>query len=116
MRRALGRPRHRDVASHSKGDEAVDFRTVWLVLIVPAIVLGLLSWPQVIRTVRQRGLEYPAWGGYGVVLSHFRRLAREERDPELRRQYRRWLLMSYVAIALALLWIAFVLMGSPLRS
>ena len=94
----------------------MDFRTVWLVLIVPAIVLGLLSWPQIIRTVRQHGLEYPAWAGHGVVLSHFRRLVREERNPEVRRQYRRWLLMTYAATALGLLWIVFVLMGGPVRS
>jgi hypothetical protein len=99
-----------------EGEAAVDFRTVWFVLIVPAIVLGLLSWPQILRTVRERGLEYPAWGGHGIVLSHFRRLVREESNPQLRRQYRRWLWMSYAASALAVLWIAFVLMGSPFKS
>jgi hypothetical protein len=90
----------------------VDFRTVWLVLIVPAVALGLLSWPQIIRTVRQHGLDYPAWGGHGVVLGHFRRLLREEQNPDVRRQYRRWLLMTYAASTLALFWIAFVLLGS----
>jgi hypothetical protein len=93
----------------------VDFRTVWLVLIVPAIVLGLLSWPHIIRAVQERGLEYPTWGGHAVVLNHFRRLVREEQNPEVRRQYRRWLLMTYVASALGLFWIAFVLMGGPLE-
>ena len=92
----------------------MDFRTIWLVLIVPAIVLGLLSWPHIIRAVQQHGFECPAWGGHGVVLSHFRRLVREEQNPEVRRQYRRWLLMTYVATALGLLWIAFLLMGGPL--
>lgn len=90
----------------------MDLRAIWFVLIVPAIVLGLLSWPQIIRTVQQHGLDYPAWGGHGVVLRHFRRLVREEQDPEVRRKYRRWLLMTYVATTLALLWIAFVLMGA----
>ena len=89
----------------------MDYRTVWLILIVPAIVLGLLSWPQITRTVRERGLEYPAWGGHAVVLSHFRRLLREESNPERRGQYRRWLLMTYAATALGLLWLALVLMG-----
>jgi hypothetical protein len=92
----------------------VDFRTVWLVLIVPAILLGLLSWPHIIRAVQKHGLEYPAWAGHGVVLNHFRRLVREEQNPEVRRQYRRWLLMTYAASALGLLWIAFLLMGGPL--
>jgi hypothetical protein len=31
---------------------------------------------------RERGLEYPAWGGHAVVLSHFKRLLREESDRE----------------------------------
>jgi hypothetical protein len=92
----------------------VDFRTVWIVLIAPAILLGLLSWPHIIRAVQEHGLEYPAWGGHGVVLSHFRRLAREEQSPEVRRQYRRWLLMTYAAGALGLSCIALLLMGGPL--
>jgi hypothetical protein len=64
-----------------EGEELVDFRTVWLLLIVPAILLGLLSWPHIIRAVQEHGLEYPAWAGHGVVLSHFRRLVREEQNP-----------------------------------
>jgi hypothetical protein len=36
-------------------------------VIVPAIVLGLFSWPHITRTVRERGLEYPAWGGHALV-------------------------------------------------
>ena len=90
----------------------MDFQTVWLLLIVPAVALGLLSWPQIIRAVRQHGLDYPTWGGHGVVLSHFRRLVREEQNPNVRSQYRRWLLMTYTASALAFLWILFVLLGS----
>jgi hypothetical protein len=93
----------------------VDYRAVWIVLIVPAIVLGLLSWPQITRAVRAQGLDYPAWGGHAVVLSHFRRLLRDELDPERRRQFRRWLLMTYAAGALSLLWIASVLMGGLLK-
>ena len=93
----------------------MDYRAIWIVLIVPALVLGLLSWPHIIRTVRARGLDYPAWGGHAVVLGHFRRLLREEVDPERRGQYRRWLLMTYAAGALGLLWVAFVLMGGLLN-
>jgi hypothetical protein len=91
----------------------VDLRTVWLLLIVPAILLGLLSWPHSIRAVQEHGLEYPPWAGHGVVLSHFRRLVREEQNPEVRRQYRRWLLMTYATSALGLVWIVFLLMGGP---
>jgi hypothetical protein len=93
----------------------MDYRTVSFFLFVPAILLGLLSWPQITRTVRERGLDYPAWGGHGVVLRHFRRLIREESNPDLRRRYRRWLLMSYAATGLGLLWMAFVLSGGLLR-
>jgi hypothetical protein len=114
MRGPLGRPSHPDPASGG-GNGSVDYRIIWLILIVPAIILGLLSWPAIIRTVRERGLEYPSWGGDAVVLAHFRQLLRQEPDPERRRQYRRWLLMTYAATALGILWIAFVLVGGVLE-
>jgi hypothetical protein len=87
------------------------FALVWAVLIVPAIILGLLSWPQILRTVQEHGLDYPRWAGHAVVLRHFHQIVREEKDPARRIQFRRWLWMSYVAMGLGLLWVALVLMG-----
>jgi hypothetical protein len=93
----------------------VDFRLVWFLLLVPAIILGLLSWPHIVRTVRERGLNYPAWAGHVIVLRHFQQILREERDPGRRTQYRRWLWMSYAATGLGLLWIVFILAGGAGR-
>jgi hypothetical protein len=90
----------------------LDYRLAWVLLIVPAIILGLLSWPPIVRTVQERGLQYPRWAGHAVVLRHFRRILRDERDPGRRVLYRRWLWMNYVATALGLLWLVFVLIGT----
>jgi hypothetical protein len=94
----------------------LDYRLVWVLLIVPALILGLLSWPRIVRTVQERGLDYPRWGGHRVVLRHFQQILRDERDPERRALYRRWLWMSYAATGLGLLWLVFVLIGAVDRS
>lgn len=74
----------------------MDYRAVWLIAIVPAILLELLSWPH--------------------ILSHFKRLLREETDPDRRGQYRGGLLMTYPAAARGLLRLAFVPMGGIVGS
>jgi hypothetical protein len=94
----------------------LDYRLVWILLIVPAIILGLLSWPQIVRTVQERGLQCPRWAGHAVILRHFRQILRDERDPGRRVVYRRWLWMTYVATALGLLWLVFVLIGAVAMS
>jgi hypothetical protein len=89
----------------------LDLALVWALLIVPAIILSLLSWPHILRTVQERGLDYPRWAGHAIVLRHFHQIVREEGDPVRRIQYRRWLWMSYAAMGLALLWVVLVLVG-----
>lgn len=74
----------------------MDYQAVWLIAIVPAILLELLSWPH--------------------ILSHFKRLLREETDPDRRGQYRGGLLMTYPAAARGLLRLAFVLWAASLEA
>ena len=83
----------------------------WLILIAPAVAIAMLAWSKLIRVVRERGRDYPEWGGHATVLAQFHQLTRAEVNTATRRRYRLILLALYGSVAsifllMIVIWVA----------
>ncbi|CAA9296686.1 MAG: hypothetical protein AVDCRST_MAG68-5 [uncultured Gemmatimonadetes bacterium] len=82
---------------------------VFLIFMVPAGILGNLSWSRITAAVRGSGRAYPPIIGSLSIILQFIAVIREEQDPEKKREYKALLRRFALSTAPALAWVGYVL-------